>query len=428
MSLKNSVMPYMARLLTSDTLRSTRRAVSALKGETGKARFYFRVDDPYSWLLAQQLPDFCRRFNIQIEPKVMLDLPEEMYPEPEMHAQWGLADAPVCAKLHGLRFPANAQLPDRKATFAATRILLNQEGTQGFLSVAQTLCRHLWEGNTDEIFSMAAHTGVMDEKQATALLKSRKDNFLDEGHYLTGTLYYGGEWYWGPDRLDHLARRLASKQGNTADADQLGSWRSLRLKPASHVRGETLELFFSFRSPYSYLALDRIYRLSRHYGLKLQIRPVLPMVMRGLAVPKAKRLYIVLDSKREADQAAVPFGKICDPVGVGVERCMAIWPLAERQGKLSDFIFNAATDIWSQGVDVASDRGLKRILDETQIDWDEARKALADDSWRSQADANRQAMMEAGSWGVPSFRFKGKMFWGQDRIPALEQLILSSGD
>ena len=58
----------------------------------------------------------------------------------------------------------------------------------------------------------------------------------------------------------------------------------------------------------------------------------------------------------------------------------------------------------------------------------EARKALADDSWRSQADANRQAMMEAGSWGVPSFRFKGKMFWGQDRIPALEQLILSSGD
>ena len=29
-----------------------------------------------------------------------------------------------------------------------------------------------------------------------------------EGHYLSGMLYYGGEWYWGLDRLVHLERRL----------------------------------------------------------------------------------------------------------------------------------------------------------------------------------------------------------------------------
>lgn len=428
MNLKSALMPYAAQLLTSHGLRSTRRAINTLKGNSTKARFYFRVDDPYSWLLAQQLPDFCRRFGLQIEPKVMLDLPEEMYPEPELHTQWALNDASLCAALHGLHFPQQTQAPDRKATLAATRILLNQEDQQGFLSVAQTLCRCLWEGRTDEIFSMAAHKGVMEEKQAASVLKQRKESFLDEGHYLTGTLLYGGEWYWGPDRLDHLAQRLAQKSGNSAEADALSNWRALTLKPASHARGETLELFFSFRSPYSYIALERIYRLSRHYRLDLQIRPVLPMVMRGLAVPKAKRMYIVLDAKREADIAGVPFGKISDPVGVGVERCMAIWPLAERQGKLNDFVFNAATAIWSQGVNVASDSGLKRVLEETQISWNDAQQALADESWREQADANRQEMMSAGNWGVPSFRYKGRMLWGQDRISALEKMILQSGD
>ena len=28
------------------------------------------------------------------------------------------------------------------------------------------------------------------------------------GHYLGGTLYYAGEWYWGIDRLPYLEERL----------------------------------------------------------------------------------------------------------------------------------------------------------------------------------------------------------------------------
>ena len=304
---------------------------------------------------------------------------------------------------------------------AATRILLAQENDPGFLSIAQTLCRHLWTGHKEDIYALATHTGVMDEKEAAALLKQRADNFLSEGHYLTGTLHYGGEWYWGPDRLDHLARRLAEKRGSNAGT--WGDWRQAKMAPSSQANGQSLEMFFSFRSPYSYIALDRIYRIARQYRLNLKIRPVLPMVMRGLPVPKTKRMYILLDATREARLNQVPFGKICDPVGAGVERCMAIWPLAEREGKLADFVFNAATAIWSQGQDMTSDRGLRKVIEETQLDWDQARSALADDSWRSQADTNRNDMMAAGCWGVPSFRYKDTMIWGQDRIPALLRMI-----
>lgn len=58
-------------------------------------------------------------------------------------------------------------------------------------------------------------------------------------------------------------------------------------------------------------------RLARRYGADLRLRYILPMVMRGLPVPLVKRRYILLDAKREADRAGLPFGRIVDPVGGG---------------------------------------------------------------------------------------------------------------
>ena len=55
-------------------------------------------------------------------------------------------------------------------------------------------------------------------------------------------------------------------------------------------------------------------------------------------VPLAKRLYIVKDCKREADRLEIPFGHICDPVGRGVERCLAVFAYAEREGKAYTFV------------------------------------------------------------------------------------------
>jgi 2-hydroxychromene-2-carboxylate isomerase len=55
------------------------------------------------------------------------------------------------------------------------------------------------------------------------------------------------------------------------------------------------------------------------------------------------------------------------------------------------------------------------------------RKALADPSWEAAVEGNRQALFEAGLWGVPSFRVDGKpAHWGQDRFWALEQDIIAS--
>ena len=72
--------------------------------------------------------------------------------------------------------------------------------------------------------------------------------------------------------------------------------------PAAARQLPPLELFHSFRSPYSYLSLRRVYEIADAFGLELRLRPVLPMVMRGMLVPRPKLLYIAKDTAREAER------------------------------------------------------------------------------------------------------------------------------
>src|SRR5574338_1466158 len=49
----------------------------------------------------------------------------------------------------------------------------------------------------------------------------------------------------------------------------------LRGRPAMQV-----DLFWSFRSPYSYLSTPRLVEMERHYDLKIHVRPVYPLAVR----------------------------------------------------------------------------------------------------------------------------------------------------
>ena len=40
---------------------------------------------------------------------------------------------------------------------------------------------------------------------------------------------------------------------------------------------------------------------------------------------------------------------------------------------------------------------------------------MESDEWRAQIEANRESMMDSGSWGVPTVRLGDEVFWGQDR-------------
>ena len=80
------------------------------------------------------------------------------------------------------------------------------------------------------------------------------------GHYLGGTLYFEGEWYWGIDRLQYLEDRLRS-------AGLARNARLALIAPVPRVNcahqptngaHPDLHFFLSFRSPYTYIAVREI--------------------------------------------------------------------------------------------------------------------------------------------------------------------------
>jgi len=253
------------------------------------------------------------------------------------------------------------------------------------------------------------------------------------GHYLSGVIYYEGEWYWGIDRLHHLEDRLhslgLSKQTHLAKEGQrtplffTPQYQSLGNVP----EGTSIDFFFSLRSPYSAISCAKLFTWAKTNGVQVNLRYVLPMVMRGLPVPAEKRKYISLDAAREAFVQNVPFGRLNDPVGKPTERGMALIPFAQMHELAEEFVMSFMLGVWSEGLDAGTDAHLKIIVERCGLHWQAAKDILKsqsnDQHWRAVAEQNRQALFALGLWGVPSFKYEDTAVWGQDRFWVIEKAL-----
>ena len=72
----------------------------------------------------------------------------------------------------------------------------------------------------------------------------------------------------------------------------------------------SFDLFWSFRSPYSYLATGRIVRLADEYDLDVSVRPVLPIAVRIPGFFKSVNPhwppYLMRDTMRIAECNRIP--------------------------------------------------------------------------------------------------------------------------
>jgi len=180
------------------------------------------------------------------------------------------------------------------------------------------------------------------------------------------------------------------------------------------------------RSPYTAIVAERVFNLSRLTGAPVRLRYVLPMVMRGLQVPKSKRMYIALDTAREAFERNIPFGRLNDPVGRPTERGLALMPYAEREGRGPSYVLSFLRGVWAEGLDAGSDRSLRIIVERCGLSWPQAQIELKNEAWRETAEKNRLELFSLGLWGVPSFRVNDLAVWGQDRLWAMQEALLAS--
>lgn len=250
------------------------------------------------------------------------------------------------------------------------------------------------------------------------------------GHYAGAMFYFEGEWYWGADRLRHLESRLRAMSLCHEAVSPLCS-RDPKMLSASGADASavTLEFFPSLRSPYTAISYARVMDLVRRSNVTLKLRPVMPMMMRGVPAPRAKGGYIISDAKREAELAGVEFGRIVDPFGEPVRRAFSLYPWARERGKAVEYLGAYLVAAFARGVNVTSDKGLQRVVESIGLDWQEASKVLGKDGWQAELEDNVNAMLGAGLWGVPSFRVYGAndptpySTWGQDRLWRVETEI-----
>ncbi|WP_166257613.1 DsbA family protein [Marinobacter salicampi] len=428
---KADLMPWVARLIASPVTRRCRQEFFRLKalpkGQVDVAEVFINPRDPFSMVLLQALPDLTRRFEIQFRFHTIWRQPGEMFPEPRMWLEWAIEDAGRLAELYGLAGPTRAQPPTEAELTACRNQLLAAEQSADYLQQATDHLKALWHGRTEA----PASTGEDSTLKLEQRLEHNEQRLVELGHYQGGMVHFRGEWFWGVDRLDHL-EGLLIREGRARDATTVPLWDrtwarlglDARALEASHLaRDQALEVFFSIRSPYSYLGLERAVMLAKAWNIPLQLRPVLPMLMRGQSVPDTKKWYIFQDTKREARKLGLPYGSVADPLGAGVERCYALFDYARSIGREIDYMRSYAQAVNAEGIRSETDAGLRTIVERAGLDWQKAKRFLADQSWRDWAELNRKAMYENGLWGVPSFRYGKVSCWGQDRLWLVEEEI-----
>lgn len=434
MSVSTYLKSSVAKWLTSETRLQLKRARAEIARRVSRqphvVYYFHRVDDPYCQLMVQALPEIASRFAVEIRPLVVEKLPAVMYPDPERYEAYSILDASRLARLYGIGFALSATVPDRLAVGMAARFLASKQSDPAFFALAEEIGAAVWRQDAAAVRQICGGADLGD-----GIIAENERLLSQLGHYASASLYYGGEFYVGLDRLDHLERRL-NKLGlgdGEVQFEVQRLWRYGLENAERSVAGKTVEMFFSVRSPYSYLGLQLIKDLIEASGAKLVLKPVLPMMMRGMKVPPAKGGYILMDTAREARLESIPFGRICDPLGPATWRAMAIgYALLEKEeageglpGQTLAFFQAFTKGVWADGIDGTTDKGLRRILINAGLDENWIHKALPKAEVERRAEVNREQMFRYGSWGVPTFRVGTETIWGQDRMWAIVEALKS---
>lgn len=201
----------------------------------------------------------------------------------------------------------------------------------------------------------------------------------------------------------------------------------------------SVDLFWSFRSPYSYLALPKTRRVVERYDVTVNARPVYPLAVRvpgffKKADPNFPR-YVFRDSIRVAEMEGIPFRfPRPDPIDQNmttldvapeqprIRRLTRLGAAAQEQGRGLAFISEVATTLWSgQCEDWTQGDHLARAAERAGFDLAALDAAIAadPDHYEKIIAGNEAAHAASGHWGVPCFVFEGEPFFGQDRIDML---------
>jgi 2-hydroxychromene-2-carboxylate isomerase len=199
------------------------------------------------------------------------------------------------------------------------------------------------------------------------------------------------------------------------------------------------DYYYSFRSPYSYLAAPQVEALTQRYDIAPRMKIVLPIAVRIPGFFKQVNPlwppYLLRDTFRISQMHAIPYRwPRPDPIVMDIAsgevakqqpyiyRVSRMGVAAARMGKGLDFVRRAAHKIWSGEVDAWHEGShLDDAAREAGLDPADVARTIVEqaDDLDAEIAANEAAQKNAGHWGVPLFVFEDEPFFGQDRLEHL---------
>ena len=202
-----------------------------------------------------------------------------------------------------------------------------------------------------------------------------------------------------------------------------------------------IDVFWSFRSPWSYLATKRLRGWQENYQLEVHFRPVYPIAIRTPEffhkVEPQWFPYFMTDVFRVAEFLELPFVwpnpdpvvQFVDDEGLRqtapnqphVYRLTRLGTLAAELGRGIEFADEVSSLLWGGTTDWHDGEHLSEATSRAGLNLSEMDEQIdaETDRLESVIEQNQADHALAGHWGVPTCAFKGEPFFGQDRLDVL---------
>lgn len=406
---------------------TARRIVADLRErvtkEPRKLELYFDIADPWSYLAAQAAHRLIAAYPVEFEVHIVTPPASDVDPAPQLRAKHAVRDARHLAEYWDVDFAGTRECDPGAVRDIGTALIRNRPAREQ-LQCALELSAALWSNDRKQIAKLLGVWGTGSHASVPPALNSHYAALRKAGHYMGAMFHYNGEWYWGVDRLRYLEAQLAQDAGiaiaevvKPRPESERGSLAMAASVPNKAPQPLGCEMWFSFGSPYCYLALEQIESVLAPYDLPLVLRP-LP-ASHNAGMPLVKKLYTVRDAKREADRLGIRFGEICDPSATGIEHCIAIAHWAQQRGRLLAFAQSAMQAIWSEARDLTEYVDLRYVVERADLAWPEAREIIHDPAGATWAQTSAADLAVFSLWDAPSFKIGDWVASGHDRLPLL---------
>ena len=150
----------------------------------------------------------------------------------------------------------------------------------------------------------------------------------------------------------------------------------------------TLDFYPSLNSPYTSIIFDRTITLKDECGIKFNHKPVLPMIMRGVPAPRAKRNT---SCSTRGEKVAFWVSPLDHSGRRSVHRCAKPIPfsLDDGTGKGRSVDELASECAFSGNAPLHQQRGMRKAVEMGGLDWTEAQKRMGGPAWKQWSRLSR---------------------------------------